>query len=150
MEEYSSDEEGIHPVPQTAPLVDPVSFTIIIFYHTLFDLTLICYYQKTLSWIPWIRHNASQALALFDYAGESVADFLGITSPKYSYEIDEAQRMKEDEEKEREARDIEMSGWIEPGKSSQMEFENANNQHLCPESNIPVIVCPPTEQTNSI
>ena len=58
--------------------------------------------------------------------------------------------MKEDEEKEREARDIEMSGWIEPGKSSQMEFENANNQHLCPESNIPVIVCPPTEQTNSI
>lgn len=44
MEEYSSDEEGIHPVPQTAPLVDPVSFTIIIFYHTLFDLTPICYY----------------------------------------------------------------------------------------------------------
>jgi len=128
MEQCSSDEEGVHRVSQTATLVDP----------------------RTLSWMPWIHHNASKALALFDYAGESIADFLGITSPKYSYEIAEAQRMKEDEAKEMKERDIEMSGWIEPGKTSQMELQDENTNHTSPKSSTPVIVHPPAEQAQSV
>ena len=151
MEQCSSDEEGVHRVSQTATLVDPVSFlisTLVIFSSRIYIYSYC--YQRTLSWMPWIHHNASKALALFDYAGESIADFLGITSPKYSYEIAEAQRMKEDEAKEMKERDIEMSGWIEPGKTSQMELQDENTNRTSPKSSTPVIVHPPAEQAQSV
>ena len=47
-----------------------------------------------MTWMPWIGHLSSKALAACDHVGESLADFLGITTPKYSYEIAEADRMK--------------------------------------------------------
>ena len=52
-----------------------------------------------MTWMPWIGHLSSKALAACDYVGESLADFLGITTPKYSYEIAEADRMKQEAEK---------------------------------------------------
>ena len=56
--------------------------------------------------------------------------------------------MKEDEEKEMKAKDIEMAGWVEPGR--RMELKNEKRIHTSPESNISVIVRPPVELTQSI
>ena len=62
-----------------------------------------------MAWGPWMIHLSSKALAACDYVGETLADFLGITTPKYLYEIEEANRMKAEAEKK--ATDVEMSGW---------------------------------------
>lgn len=43
-----------------------------------------------------------------DYAGESLAGFFGITTPKYQIEIDEYERMKEEKRKLEE----DSSGWV--------------------------------------
>ncbi|XP_045027478.1 protein FAM177B-like isoform X1 [Daphnia magna] len=88
-EEFSSDEEGVCKVPASSTLVDP----------------------KTMTWIPWFSHVSSKALAACDYVGETLADFLGITAPKYQYEIEEARRMQEEEKAEKKAVDLEMAGW---------------------------------------
>ena len=64
-----------------------------------------------MTWMPWIGHLSSKALAACDYVGESLADFLGITTPKYSYEIAEADRMKAEQEAEKKEADLEMAGW---------------------------------------
>lgn len=87
-EEYSSDEDGVYSL--NSPLVDP----------------------KTMTWRPWIGHLSSKALAACDYVGESLADFLGITTPKYSYEIAEAERMKAEQDAEKKEADLEMAGWV--------------------------------------
>ena len=53
---------------------------------------------RTLSWLPWAVWLAAATggsfLAACDRAGEKLAWWLGITSPKYYYEIQEALRMK--------------------------------------------------------
>lgn len=65
-----------------------------------------------MTWMPWISHLSSKALAACDYVGESLADLLGITTPKYSYEIAEAERMKAEQEAEKKEADLEMAGWV--------------------------------------
>lgn len=49
-----------------------------------------------LPWGKWLMHMASQTgksvLATCDYVGEGIANFLGITSQKYFYEIEEYKR----------------------------------------------------------
>ena len=65
-----------------------------------------------MTWRPWIGHLSSKALAACDYVGESLADFLGITTPKYSYEIAEAERMKAEQDAEKKEADLEMAGWV--------------------------------------
>lgn len=69
--------------------------------------------QKTLSWGPWMMFKAwvagTSTLAAIDYVGEFLADFFGITTPKYQSEISEYERIeakrKEQEEMHR--------GWME-------------------------------------
>lgn len=62
--------------------------------------------QKTLDWTPWLFYKAqrigSNVLAGIDNTGEKLADFFGITSPKYAYEIRQYQKeqaMKAEDEK---------------------------------------------------
>lgn len=43
-----------------------------------------------------------------DYAGESLASFFGITTPKYQIEIDEYERLQE----EKRRLDDESAGWV--------------------------------------
>lgn len=73
------------------------------------------YLQKSLMWIPWTLHYASvfgeKALSTCDRIGESLASFLGITGPKYRYEIEEAERIRQEEVMEKQTLDLEMSGW---------------------------------------
>ncbi|KAF2887773.1 hypothetical protein ILUMI_18400, partial [Ignelater luminosus] len=69
---------------------------------------------KTLTWGPWISYKAwaagSSALAVCDYLGETLASILGITTPKYWYEIEEYKRMEAEKlEKQKQA-----EGWSEP------------------------------------
>ncbi|KAM3962044.1 protein FAM177B [Aphomia sociella] len=67
---------------------------------------------KSLEWGPWFSHYAwkssSKVLNAVDYAGESLASFFGITTPKYQIEISEYERMQEEKRK----MDEESAGWI--------------------------------------
>ncbi|XP_045773774.1 protein FAM177A1-like isoform X1 [Maniola jurtina] len=67
---------------------------------------------KNLSWGPWLSHYAlksgSSVLYAVDYAGESLATFFGITTPKYQIEIDEYERIQEEKRKLEE----ESAGWV--------------------------------------
>ncbi|CAG9583108.1 unnamed protein product [Danaus chrysippus] len=67
---------------------------------------------KTLSWGPWIsyqtRKSGSKVLGALDYAGESLANFLGITTPKYIIEIEEYERMQMEKKKIED----ESAGWV--------------------------------------
>lgn len=81
LEECSSDEET--PTALSAPVVDP----------------------RTLPWSSFLLHWAlqlgTQALAVCDYLGEHLANWFGITAPKYRYEIEHG-RDGDDDETEKE------------------------------------------------
>ena len=70
----------------------------------------------TMSWIPWVVYlawmGATGTLSVCDAAGERLAWWLGITSPKYYYEIQEAKRMQKEEEERKSKQDGEMAGWV--------------------------------------
>ena len=53
----------------------------------------------------------TSTLAICDSLGEQLAWWLGITSPKYYYEIQEAKRMVKEEEERKSRLDAEMAGW---------------------------------------
>ncbi|KAG1700916.1 Protein FAM177A1 [Nymphon striatum] len=99
LEEYSTDEE--EPKTEKIKFLDP----------------------KTLAWIPYIWFHmsnlGSRTLTVCDYFGERLAWMLGITSPKFQYELDEAKRMAEEEETEKKIEDEEYAGWREPSNSSE-------------------------------
>lgn len=65
-----------------------------------------------MSWGPWFSHYAKKSgtkvLNAVDYAGESLASFFGITTPKYQIEIDEYERIKEEKKKIED----ESVGWV--------------------------------------
>ncbi|XP_068227057.1 LOW QUALITY PROTEIN: protein FAM177B [Palaemon carinicauda] len=105
LEEYSTDEEDEKEKPEPDPmaLVDP----------------------KSLTWGPWMYYwmlyTGSSALQACDYVGESLANFLGITSAKYQYEIDEYHRSVEEEKAEKAEEDAEMAGWKSTGPLSDSD-----------------------------
>uniref|UniRef100_H2ZND0 Protein FAM177A1 n=1 Tax=Ciona savignyi TaxID=51511 RepID=H2ZND0_CIOSA len=79
LEEYSTDEEE-EETEENLPLVDP----------------------STLSWGSylwfWTVKSAFSGLAACDYLGEKFANFFGITSPKYQYELNQLKQMEEEEQ----------------------------------------------------
>jgi hypothetical protein len=60
--------------------------------------------QKSLSWTPWLLHKTKRFGATLlqgaDYTGEKIADLLGITGPKYAYEIEQHRKDVERKAKE--------------------------------------------------
>ncbi|CAG0883504.1 unnamed protein product [Darwinula stevensoni] len=78
---------------------------------------------KKLSWMPWAWEvtllAGYKALAVCDYLGETFASFLGITMPKYQFEIDEYNRLQE-EAKEHE---LTNAGW-ESGKQNKFILDS--------------------------
>ncbi|XP_049795562.1 protein FAM177A1 [Schistocerca nitens] len=80
---------------------------------------------STMSWGPWLWHKAvsagSTTLRACDYVGETLADFFGITTPKYQLEIDEYKRMVREEEEEKKRQDLEMGGWSGSGSKDILE-----------------------------
>ncbi|XP_071445186.1 protein FAM177A1 isoform X2 [Hetaerina americana] len=83
---------------------------------------------STLSWGPWILSQAANAgsktLQVVDYVGESLANFFGITTPKYQYEIDEYEVMCAEEEEEKKVEDLEMGGWTEGSSKTTVTESN--------------------------
>ncbi|XP_035220961.1 protein FAM177A1-like isoform X2 [Stegodyphus dumicola] len=76
LEEYSSDEDICDGECQdTQPLID----------------------AKTLPWIPYFGYLiwwiGSRTLSVCDYLGENLAWFLGITSPKFQYELEQYEKI---------------------------------------------------------
>lgn len=69
-------------------------------------------FQTSLPWGPWFSHYAwksgNKVLNTVDYAGESLAGFFGITTPKYQLEISEHERIIEEQKKIEE----ESTGWV--------------------------------------
>jgi len=65
---------------------------------------------SSLNWTDWMKYKAGNvgnaALETCDYVGEGLANFFGITTPKYQFEIDHYNTMKAMESDE--LRDIEM------------------------------------------
>ena len=59
------------------------------------------FFKKNLSWLPWFGYvanrSAHKALEVCDMMGEKLAWGLGITQPKFLYEVEEYNRMKQDE-----------------------------------------------------
>ncbi|XP_071543034.1 uncharacterized protein [Panulirus ornatus] len=100
LEEFSTDEEDEDKQPDTMTLVDP----------------------KTLKWgswmYYWMLYTGSSALAACDYVGEGLANLLGITSPKYQYEIDEHKRCEDEEREAKEQEEAQMAGWTTTAAAS--------------------------------
>ena len=106
-------------------------------FSTLFALQVVD--PKSLAWVPWALYLAWMAgtstLAVCDSLGERLAWWLGITSPKYYYEIQEAKRMKREEEERLARQDAEMAGWEKKEQGvgedkvvSSQEMATANNR----------------------
>ena len=53
----------------------------------------------------------SQTLKACDYLGENLANFFGITSPKYEYEIEEYNRRVEEQKRRQSMLASEFEGW---------------------------------------
>lgn len=67
---------------------------------------------KTLNWGPWFSYYAwksgTKVLNAVDYAGEGLANFFGITTPKYQIEISEYERIQAEKKRIEE----ESVGWV--------------------------------------
>ncbi|XP_037581252.1 protein FAM177A1 [Dermacentor silvarum] len=98
----NSSEEDEPPVPMT--VVDP----------------------STLPWAPFLLHWAlqlgSQALAVCDYLGEHLANWFGVTAPKYRYEIEHGQASDDDNELKQEP------GWQRPAELLQVTAQQPAQQ----------------------
>ncbi|XP_059482786.1 protein FAM177A1-like isoform X2 [Neocloeon triangulifer] len=89
---------------------------------------------STLTWGPWLMYQTQNAggivLKACDYLGEGLANFFGITRPKYEYEIEEYKRTIQEEEERQKKEDLEMGGWKESEKSEPQTKE--------PEPSVPI------------
>lgn len=98
LEEYSSDEEE-------SEVCQP-----------RYETQLMQSNLNSAPWMPWFWYQTvyvgSKALAVCDYLGESLANFFGIISPKYEYEIEQYRKMIAEEEEKRK-QDIELGGWTD-------------------------------------
>lgn len=82
--------------------------------------------QSTLPWAPFLLHWAlqlgSQALAVCDYLGEHLANWFGVTAPKYRYEIEHGQASDDDNELKQEP------GWQRPAELLQVTAQQPAQQ----------------------
>ncbi|XP_049825853.1 protein FAM177A1 isoform X2 [Aethina tumida] len=92
LEEYSTDEEEVDGLQK--------------------DQTV-----STLSWGPWFWYKAwaagTSTLTFLDATGEFLASVLGITTPRYYFELEEYKRREEQKEKRKEQE----QGWSEPSNA---------------------------------
>lgn len=84
------------------------------------------------SLIDHVWMSGSKVLAACDYVGEKIAAALGITTPKYSYEIDQIKKIQKDWEKHNEEEKI-TGGWMQDTLNAQFKHkENGNNNEPQP------------------
>lgn len=73
-----------------------------------------------MNWGPWIAHKlyetGNRLFVNAESIGGSLANFFGISTPKYNYEISQAERIKEEHE-ELAKKDLESASWLNGSKS---------------------------------
>ncbi|CAG7815012.1 unnamed protein product [Allacma fusca] len=92
---------------------------------------------KTLSWPAWMKHytvaGGSKTLDVMDRMGENIAYFLGITTPKYQYEIDEFHRAREEQIAAKKREDMEGQSWVQkPNQASSSTTEVITEEQKLP------------------
>ncbi|XP_053696071.1 protein FAM177A1 [Sabethes cyaneus] len=108
MEEFSDDEDQVDGVPRSETVVD----------------------ESKMNWSDWMLHKTCKlgntVLAGCDYVGEGLASMLGITTPKYSFEIEEFKRMQA----EQHAEDRAIQNFVDQNRpaSSDGEAADVSNQ----------------------
>ncbi|XP_015921799.1 protein FAM177A1 [Parasteatoda tepidariorum] len=112
LEEFSSDEEEVVDAQgkESQSVVDPSS----------------------LKWIPYFEYLlwmfGSRTLAVCDYLGEHLAWFLGITSPKYQYELDLYEKITKEEEELQKHIKAENAGWTtSEDQQNTVDFQPKSN-----------------------
>ncbi|KYN45201.1 hypothetical protein ALC56_00451, partial [Trachymyrmex septentrionalis] len=100
MEEYSSEDEVDTPKNKIVSQID----------------------TKNMNWLPWAWYQttwlSSKMLDGCDYVGECLANFFGITAPKYQFEINEFYRLQALEKEMIHKQDLEMGGWNEQNRNN--------------------------------
>ena len=78
--------------------------------------------------IDYVLMGGNKVLATCDYVGEKIAAALGITTPKYNYEIEQFKKIQKEQEKAVQEEKI-TGGWMQDTlveKYSLSEKENHN------------------------
>ncbi|XP_015185432.1 PREDICTED: protein FAM177A1 [Polistes dominula] len=107
LEEYSSEDEvDKSQATKTVAEIDP----------------------RALNWIPWTWHQTTfigtKLLDGCDYVGEWLANFFGITTPKYQFEIDEFHRLQALQNEMIHNNDLEMGGWNNQNRNNLINDPN--------------------------
>ncbi|KAL0110845.1 hypothetical protein PUN28_014057 [Cardiocondyla obscurior] len=82
---------------------------------------------KNMNWLPWAWYQttlvSSKMLDGCDYVGECLANFFGITAPKYQFEINEFYRLQALEKEMFHKQDLEMGGWNDKNRNNLVNNE---------------------------
>ncbi|XP_018315796.1 protein FAM177A1 [Mycetomoellerius zeteki] len=107
MEEYSSEDEVDAPKNKIVSQID----------------------TKNMNWLPWAWYQttwlSSKMLDGCDYVGECLANFFGITAPKYQFEINEFYRLQALEKEMFHKQDLEMGGWNEQNRNNLINSDSS-------------------------
>lgn len=74
-----------------------------------------------------IVNTGNRVLTACDYVGEKLTDLLGITTPKYDYEIKQFKRMEEERKRQQEEENV-VGGWMQATHSKLAENEQQQQQ----------------------
>ncbi|XP_071647838.1 protein FAM177A1 [Temnothorax longispinosus] len=114
MEEYSSEDEV--DAPKNNKTVSQID-------------------TKNMTWLPWAWHQttwfSSKMLDGCDYVGECLANFFGITAPKYQFEINEFYRLQALERELFHKQDLEMGGWNERKRNNLISSDDMSTNEQC-------------------
>lgn len=92
------------------------------------SIVVRCHLQNRLEWGPWMVHRAlntgNRVLTACDYVGEKISALLGITTPKYDYEIKQFKKMQDERSKQLEEEKV-VGGWMQ---TTNEKNNSASNQ----------------------
>lgn len=90
--------------------------------------------------IQRILYGGNRMLAACDFAGEKIAAALGITTPKYSYEIEQFKKIQQERLKAKEEENS-VGGWMQETnddhmKTNYVKTETNHIEHIITQPNV--------------
>lgn len=70
--------------------------------------------------------SSTRILSACDFVGEKIAAFLGITTPKYDYEIEQFKKIQQEKANEK-SDELETGGWMQATNESQQLYVNGGS-----------------------
>lgn len=70
--------------------------------------------------------SSTRILSACDFVGEKIATFLGITTPKYDYEIEQFKKIQQEKASEK-SDELETGGWMQATNESQQLYVNGGS-----------------------